>query len=600
MVDADRDRLERHLRLAESLGASVTRLAGASISAAVLGSARKQNVTRILVGKPTHSWLRDRVRGSLLDEIVRGSGDIDIHVIGGSPDEERHTRAAPGDRRPFRTAHYAWAAAIVALTTALAGAIRLLYPVPDLSVLYMLAVMIAAARFGRGPSTLAAALSVAAYDFFFVPPYLTFAVADARYFLTFAMMFGVGFIVGALTSRLRRQEHEAVQREERTSVLYALSRELGAADRPERIAEVVARHAADVFGATAAVLGGDEAGGLRLLATFPPGGLLAPSEEGVTRWSFEHGRIAGLGTDTLPGSSIVCAPLWVAGAPVGVVALQPRDHAPLRVEQREFLESFCRQAAIALDRVRLAEEARRAALRAESEQLRSSLLSTVSHDLRTPLASITGAATSLRDDLKLDETTRRELLQSICEETDRLERLVGNLLDMTRLEAGGLVLRREWVPVVEVIGSALTRLEGLLGDRPVLTDLPADLPLISVDPVVFEQLFVNLFENAAKYTPASSPIDVHARTEDGSVVMEVLDRGPGLPPGTLDRVFEKFYRGAHAGISGAGLGLAICRGIAEAHGGTISADNRPGGGARFRVAIPVVGSPPVAPAEGPP
>jgi two-component system sensor histidine kinase KdpD len=256
------------------------------------------------------------------------------------------------------------------------------------------------------------------------------------------------------------------------------------------------------------------------------------------------------------------------------------------------------QGALALERARLAEEARVAALRLKTEELRSSLLSAVSHDLRTPLAAITGAATTLRDaTAELRPAQRADLLETICEEAERLERLVRNLLDMTQLQSGTLEVKREWVPLDEIVGSALTRLDAQLAGRAVLADLPADLPLVSVDPVLLEQVFVNLLENARKYTPADSSVEIRARVEDGGVAVEVADRGPGLPPGSEGRLFEKFYRGSRTGAPGAGLGLAICRGIAQAHGGTLVAEDRAGGGAVFRLTLPPTGTVPSVPVE---
>jgi two-component system sensor histidine kinase KdpD len=599
LSDADRDRLDAHLGLAESLGGTTVRLSGPSVSSAILAYARKQNVTRILIGKPTHPRLRDRLRGSLLDEIVRGSEDIDIHVIRGESQEDRRPRAPRGSGDPQPVAAYVKAVGLVGLTTGAAAAIRSLFPLPDLEVLYLLAVMLAAIRLGRGPSILAAALGVAAYDFFFVPPFLTFAVADARYLLTFGMMFGVGFVVSELTTRLKRQEEVALQRGERTGVLYALTRELATAEGPQASAAVVCRRASEVFAAQVHVLRPGADGAVEPSGSAPPGAMLDPKELGVARWCLEHGQMAGLGTDTLPGSRILAMPLRVGESILGVLALEPHGPAPPRGEQREFLDAFCRQAAFAFERNRLVDEAQTAALRARTEEVRSALLSAVSHDLRTPLAIITGTATALRDDTELDAGTRTELVESICDEAERLERLVSNLLDMTRLAAGTIALKREWVPMVEVVGSALSRLESRLGDRPIVVDLPVDLPLVSLDPVLFEQAFVNLFENAVKYTPAGSPIEVHARLEGETtrrLVIEIDDRGPGLVPGTEESIFEKFYRGAHVGVAGVGLGLPICRAILDAHGGRLDARNRPGGGASFRMVLPLTGA---APTLGP-
>ncbi|MDI1436489.1 DUF4118 domain-containing protein [Polyangium sorediatum] len=590
--EADRARLEAHLRLAETLGGAVTRLSGASISEALLRYARKHNVTRIIIGKPTHSRLRDRLRGSLLDEVVRGSGDVDVLVISGS--ESAETAPAPPElpKESARPVMYGSAVLLVAATTVLAAAVRAIYPVPDLEVLYVLCVMLAAVRFGRGPSILASILAVACYDFFFVPPFHTFDVADAKYLLTFAMMLGVGLLLSALTARIRRQEQDARHREAQTAALYDLSRDLAAADDTGAVASAVAGHAEQVFEAAAHVLQSRADGALQAVAVAPAAASLDTADLAVARWAFEHARPSGLGTDTLPGSKVVCAPLSVRGAPLGVLVLAPKSATPLGAEQRAFLDAFCRQAAFAFERVRLTSEANSAALRAKTEEMRSSLLSAVSHDLRTPLSAITGSATALRDDGGLGETTRAELLDSICEEAERLERLVANLLDMTRLEAGPVALKRAWVPLEELVGSALTRLERKLGDRPVNVTFPEALPLLSVDPVLFEQVFINLFENAARYTPPGSPIEVVARGEPGGVVVEVADAGPGLAAGSESRIFEKFYRGGHTTAVGAGLGLAICKAIVEAHGGTIAAENRASGGANFRIRVPIPGGAP--------
>ena len=593
VADSDRERLEAHLQLAESLGGSVARLTGAGIADAVLRYAREHNVTRILVGKPTHSRLRDRLRGSLVDEIVRGSGDVDVHVISGNPtaDDEPEKPLAKTPSPKWKL--YLFSSIVVAVTTGIAGTARAVYPIPDSEVLYFVAIMVAAVNWGRGPAIWAAFLSVLAYDFFFVLPFHTLNVSDARYFLTFAMMFGVGLFISELTARIRAQERDARHREKRTATLYALSRNLAAADDEHQIAEIIARQAADAFVAPAMVLRMNHQGEVFTLAAEPDSLVLDSKELDVVRWTFEHGRAAGFGTDTLHGARVLCAPLDVGASVMGVLALVPP--LPLGSEQRAFLDACCRQSALAFERLRLATEARNAALRAKTEEARSALLSAVSHDLRTPLGSITGAATALRDDPGLTTQTRTELVESICDETERLEKLVTNLLDMTRLEAGPVLLKRDWIPLEEMIGSALTRLERQLGERAIQIDLPDGLPLLSVDPVLFEQVLVNILENAARYTPSGSPIDIVAGLRENAVVIEIRDCGPGFAAGTEERVFEKFFRGDHAGTAGAGLGLPICRAIVEAHGGTIRAENRKHDGGVVRIVLPMAEQAPVVP-----
>ncbi len=579
--EADRERLEASLRLAESLGATIVRLSGSEVAGPLLAYARLHDITRLIIGKPTHSKLLDRMRGSLLDDVVRASGDIDVHVISGDGARNGDAPAPTEARAPEARAPYVYTTLLVALVSALGTLLRLELGLPDAEMLYLLAVMLAAFVWHRNAALWTALLSVLAYDFCFVPPYFTLAVGDVRYLLTFVVMFVVGAAISALTARLRRQEQNAVTREARTGALYSLARSLGAVLQPEPAAQVVARHAADAFRAGAVVLLPAEHG-LQPVASFPHDLKLGPTELGVAKWTFEHGRMAGLGTDTLPGSEAIAAPLRVGQQPLGALALVPRDQRTLSVDERGFFDALCSTAAFAFERARLVDSARTAALRAKSEELRNTLLSAVSHDLRTPLASITGAATVMRDNPRLPE--RDELLQTIVDEADRLERLVSNLLDMTRLQAGGMTPKRELVPVDELIGAALTRMERVLGARPVKLELAADLPLVSVDPVLMQQVFVNLFENAAKYTPPGTELEVQASQAGEHVVIEVRDRGPGLGP-DAERVFEKFHRAAPAGTVGAGLGLAIARGIAEAHGAKLTARDRADGGAVFTLRL---------------
>jgi two-component system, OmpR family, sensor histidine kinase KdpD len=489
---------------------------------------------------------------------------------------------------------YAMSTALVGLATGAGALLRAHLSLPDLVMLYLLVVAIGAARFGRGPSLVAATLSILAFDFFFIPPYFTFIVSEERHVLTFALMLVVGLVTSGLTLRIRRQEREARGREERTGALYKLSRDLGSALDAEQAALAIGRHASSIFQGAAAVFVPDAAG---ILAPIGVAALpLEASDRTALAQAFAQRRPAGRGTDLSPEARVTCVPLTSGPEPGGVLAFASRHL--LDAGERHFLDAFAHQAALALERARLAQEAEAAALRAYTEEMRSSLLSAVSHDLRTPLAAITGAATTLRDGgPAVDGGQRAELLDTICEEADRLERLVRNLLDMTQLQSGALQVKREWVPLEEIVGSALSRLDPRLDGRPVRCDLPADLPMVSADPVLLEQVLVNLLENAAKYTPGGTPLEIRARQREQSLEIEVADRGPGLTAGDEARIFEKFFRGKHAGVPGAGLGLAICRGIVDAHGGTLVAANREGGGALFRVALPVVGKPPAAPPE---
>jgi two-component system sensor histidine kinase KdpD len=491
---------------------------------------------------------------------------------------------------------YAATVIFVGLATAVGALGRKHLALPDLVMLYLLTIMLAATLFGRGPSLVAATLSVLAYDFFFIPPFFTFVVEDERHLLTFAMMFVVGLLISGLTLRVRRHEQEARAREGRTAALYSLSRDLSSAVDADQAALVLARHAKETFQGEAAVFVQKDAGDLAMAASSGPPPALETSDAAAIRDACASGDRARR-TIVLPTSRMTCAPLEAGSESFGVLVLLPA--APLfGTEQLRLIEAFAQQGALALQRARFADEARTAALRAQTEGMRSALLSAVSHDLRTPLAAITGAATTLRDGSGgLESGEHVDLLDTICEEADRLERLVRNLLDMTRLESGALDVKREWVPLEEIVGSALTRLEAHLAGRPVRIDLPSDLPLLSVDAVLIEQVFVNLFENVAKYTPPGTSLGISARATPDALAIEVADRGAGLPAGSESRIFERFFRAQHAGVPGAGLGLAICQGIAHAHGGRLVAENREGGGAVFRLTLPLVGRPPSVPSE---
>lgn len=596
-ADTERDRLESHLRLAESLGATVVRLSRAPVAPALLAYARRHSVSRLVIGKPTHSRLWDRLRGSLVDEVVRGSDRIDVYVISGTDADEPKVESpvAPGKARSIRP--YAVALLLVTATLGLALVARAAWNLPDPEMLFLVAVMVTAMWFGRGPSMWAAALGVGAYDFFFVPPYLTFDVSERRYVLTFAMMFATGLVLSELMSRVKRQERDARAREENTTALYSLSRELSSANSPEAIAAVSAEHLGAVFASTAFIVQVGPGGEQVTLGAFPSGAATTADEREVARWAIERLEPSGLGSGNLPGVPSIGAPLRFGGLALGALVLRPDRPRALGAEERELLNVFCREVAVAFERVRLAEEARSAAIRAKTEEIRASLLSAVSHDLRTPLASITGAATVLRDDEKLDGDTRRELLVSICDEAERLERLVRNLLDMTRLESGALRLKLDWVPIEELIGSALSRVENKLTKHAVEVNVPREAPLVYVDPVVFEQLFVNLFENAAKYSPPGSIVRIEAGLRGEQLAIWVCDDGPGVPAGLEEKIFQKFYRGKHQAAQGAGLGLAICRGIAEAHGGSITGRSHPRGGMVFEILLPMSTPPPSSSSE---
>ena len=595
LPQAARDRVAQTMRLAEQLGAETHTLTGPSMSDEILAFARARNVSKIVVGKPERPLWKRIAMGSIVDTLVQGSGEIDIYVISGDRDDARPAPPRSWTRQTDWTP-YGAAAVAVAIATAIAWGMFPHFALSNLIMVYLLGVIVVASRHGRGPSLLASVLSVAAFDFFFVPPYFTFAVSDTQYLVTFTVMLVVALVISSLAIRIRAQAQSARERERRIAALYAMSRELASTRGAPQLLEAAVRHIAEVFRARVVVLlpgpDGRLAPGEGAAAQLP----MDTSELAVAQWVHEHAQLAGRGTDTLPGAAGLYLPLTGSRGSVGVLGLRPQDdHALQAPDQLHQLEAFASQTALAIERARLAEEAERAQVRAETERLRNSLLSSVSHDLRTPLASITGAAsTLLESEERLDAGTRRDLLEALHEEADRLNRLVQNLLEMTRLESGALQLRTEWHSIEEVVGAALGRFGKALARRAVTVRVPADLPLVPMDDVLIEQVLINLVDNAIKYTPPESPIEVSAEDTGAAVLIEFADRGPGLPPGEERHIFEKFHRAeVTPPVRGAGLGLAICRGIVQAHGGRIWAENRPGGGVTVRFTLPRKEAPPI-------
>ena len=571
----DRQRVGQTLRLAEQLGAETVTLSGQHISEEILAYAHTRNVSKLVVGKPKHPRWRDVVFGSVVDELVRGSGEMEIYVISGEPGDVKSLASTVLQPTSSRAA-YGWGTLSVALYTLLAWLWFPSLTETNLVMFYLLGIVVIAMRCGRGPALWAAVLSTAAFNFFFVPPYLTFHVADAQYLLTFTVMLLVALVISTLTMRLRQQADAARQRERRTAALYAMSRELASTQGTAHLLQVAVRHISEVFDSDVVILLPQADGALQAwghgeeeaergdnshvrMKTF----ILEAREQDVAQWVYNHQQLAGLGTATLPSAGALYLPLTASRGTVGVLGVRPTQPQQLLApEQMHLLETFANQTALALARAILAEEAQHTQVQIEAERLRNTLLSTVSHDLRTPLATIAGAASSLLEaDPVLPPAARRELLQAICDETDRLNRLVSNVLEMTRLESGALRVAKEWQPLEEVVGAALTRLEAQLHNRPLSTHLPPDLPLVPLDSVLVEHVLINLLDNTLNYTPPESPIALSAWVTDGTVTVEVADQGPGIPPGEEQRLFDKLYRGQYAGVRrGFGLGLTICRG----------------------------------------
>jgi len=455
-------------------------------------------------------------------------------------------------------------------------------------------VVVVAARYGRGPSVLSSFLSVLLFDFCFVPPRFSFAVSDSQYLVTFAVMLLVALVISNMTANTHHQAKIAVHRERRIASLYAMSRELAATRGEGNLVRIAVKHVAEVFEAQAVILLPNDTGSI----VYPKDEGSAQSCHGsdlsIAQWVYDHGQMAGQGTDTLPGGEVIYLPLKASSGMIGVLALLPLNPARIALpEQQRLLDTFTSQISLALERVRLAMEAQNVQMKMETEQLRNSLLSAISHDLRTPLAAIVGASSSLvRDGNTLASHARQELGQTIYDEAIRMAGLANNLLDMARLESGAVVLNRQWQPLEEVVGGALAGLTSRMVNHPVTIRLPHDLPLVEIDSMLIERVFANLLENAVKYTPPGTPITIAAASDQNELVVTVSDQGSGIPSGEEKRIFEKFHRVASEGNQGgAGLGLSICRAIVEAHGGRIWADNLPSGGAAFHFALPLTEPP---------
>ncbi|MFX1762588.1 sensor histidine kinase KdpD [Paraburkholderia sp. A1RI-2L] len=636
LPDEVRQRTLGALKLASELGAETATLAGEDAAVTLAGYARLRNVSKLVAGVSARSgaswwrWLR-RPFGERLAEKAEGA---DLTWCARAPPITTGSRARSVRRRPRRAAN-AWRAAIASGTanrspprayaaallicasiTVLASTVMDRIALANLVMLYLLGVIFTATKLGRGPGVLLSFASVAAYDFFFVPPRLSFSVSDTQYLLTFVGMLLTSLVISHLTSSLRREASVAQRREQRTGAMYAMARELAAALATEQIVAIGSRHVSEVFGARVAILLPDSADKVQQKIEDPdPQIMLEPGslDIDVGQWVYDQQKPAGRGTDTLPAAAALYLPLKAPMRTRGVLAVVTRDAREMQVpEQQRMLDAFAAQIALALERVHYVEIARDALVNMESERLRNSLLSAISHDLRTPLTAIVGFSSMLAQAHESDaagtpadarNARSGELIEAIHDEALRMTGIVTNLLDMARLQAGSLKLNRQWTLLEETVGAALAACRRVLARHPVQVQLEAGLPLLQLDAVLMERLFSNLLENAAKYTPPDTPLTISARRieENGQpfVRVSIDDAGQGLPHGMGERVFEKFTRGEKESAKpGIGLGLAICRAIVEAHDGTIGATNRLAAdghveGASFWFALPVQTPPPL-------
>jgi len=589
--------VRRNLRLAEQLGAEPVVQSGERIVEEILAYAVKHNISKIVIGKPSLPRWREWLRGSIVDELIRRSGEIDVHVVKGGPEDAVSIEAGVTLARAGWKAYVA-AAAVMALCLFLSLVAAPYLTAVNLTMIFLAGVVLVATRYTAGPSALAAILAALLFNFFFTSPYYSLAIQDPTLVITFATLLATGILVSGLTQRVRRQAEAIRTRYHRTFALYFMSRQLAAAADLSALARVAAKHVADVFQGDSAVLIPDRDGNPTVIARTGEFTAEAANERAAARWVCDHGKWAGWSTDTLPACQAIYLPLVASGDSRGVLALRPRHRdRPLEPDQRHLLETFATQLAIAIERAAFASQAESARREAQTEQMRSSLLSCISHDLRTPLAAIGGSAGALLDsNSPMSDSVRRDLLQSIVDESGRLNQLIGKILEMTRLESAGFRIQADWYPVDELVGAALTRLNAALGGRTISTEIPADLPLIHVDGPLIEEVLVNLLENAVRYSPPNAGIAVRAAAGAGHIQIEVLDEGPGLKPGTEREIFHRFVRDRPAGDrQGTGLGLAICEAVVRLHGGEIAAENRASHGARFWFTIPTPKNAPAMP-----
>lgn len=595
LTEAERMHLVEAQRLAERLGAEVHVVPGRGVAEELLAFCRQNNVTRIVVGKSRRSRLFELRHGSVVDRLVRDAGGIAVEIAPGGT-ASATPPATSRARHAIDPLHLLEGAVTVALATAAGIAIYSWVPISNVSLVFVVPVFIAAMRHGLVASSFTALLAVLSYNFFFLPPLYTFTIADPHNVVALFFLLFIAILASALASRLRSQTVRLRAEARRSADLYGFGRKIADITTLDDLLWVVVAQLARTLKVEIVVLmperRGDAASHLRVRAAFPPEDEIDEADLAAARWSWDHDTPTGSGTDTLPGARRMFLPLGTAQGKVALLGVLPRDRdGPLAPEQRRLLDALADQAAVAIEKMLLVEQINEERVASERERVRSAMLASVSHDLRTPLASIIGAISSLRSyGARYDEAARSELLATAQEEAERLDRFVGNLLDMTRLDAGAIAPKLESVDVGDLVSTVLRRAQPLLVHHRVGSDVAADLPPVRADFPLIEQVLFNLIDNAAKYAPAGTAIEVGAAQINEAVEIRVRDEGPGIAEEALPHVFDKFFRAANGDRKrpGTGLGLAIARGFVAAQGGAIVAANRADrGGAEFRVRLNV-------------
>ncbi|MCW0234140.1 MAG: sensor histidine kinase KdpD [Ferrovibrio sp.] len=605
LSDAEKTQINRALTLAEEFGAEVVTVASGNVPMEIIRQARQRNVTEIVVARSHRSRLVNRLRGTLTDRLVELGDGINIHVITGSPEAESWLGVMRARLSSMSFGGLVPASAISLVAVGMIKAAEPWLPPSSVPLLILVAVLFSSLRYGYAAAVLSSMLTVLGYNFLFLPPLYTFTIANPENIYTFFVFLAVALITSNLTARIRAQAEAARIRESRTASLYDFSRMVTGAAAEDDILWAVVHHVASITKAQSLVLMPDQmtghGGRLTVRAAYPPEDEIDDKAKIAAEWAWDRGEQAGRGTGTLPSSDWLFLPLRTAERKLGALGIRfPDDRPALGPDERRLLDALAGQAALAIERSLLNRDVEEARVSAETEKLRSALLSSISHDLRTPLASIIGGVSSLMNfDSRLDAQGRSELLQTVRDEAERLNRFVGNLLDMTRIEAGAMQPKLDWVDPEELVATAVKRAGPLTHGHDIRIEIAPAMPLLRVDYILIEQVLINLLDNAAKYSPKGSPVDLRLRRERDRVVLTVTDAGSGIPAGELEQVFDMFYR-VKAGdrqVAGTGLGLSICRSILQAHGGDIRAespvaDGQMGGpGTRMIVTLPIEDQP---------
>ncbi|SHI19998.1 sensor histidine kinase [Desulfosporosinus lacus] len=600
--EAEKDSMAKNLRLAEELGAEIIGMTGDSVAEAILETARKHNVSQIIIGKPEHTRFWEIINGSVVDKVIRQSQGISIHVIPGSQQETGPAQVQEvknGEEAGTNTQRWASPKILPYLVSSLMVMVMTLFfslvspflGLVNISLAYILPILISAARWGTLPAIATGLIGTIAFDLFFVPPIFKFTVADLRYLISFAIFMLVGFITGTLSDRLRKQVNYSRQRESSISALYSLSRDIAAVDNLDAVLDCIVSNISKTLEGQVMLLLPNEKAQLVLRKDSGLKSFLDNSELSVAAWVYERGQKAGIGTETFGTAKALYLPLSTEQGTQGVLGIYSNERKEhFDPERIRLLEAFTGLAAMAINRVKLAEQARESLSLVESERLRTALFNSISHDLRTPLASIIGAVTGLLEDRNVvySPEVRKELLKTILHGAERMNRFISNLLDMARLESGMLRLNKEWCDLQDIIGVAINRLGDALTRRPLDIDIQEGLPLVQADGILIEQVLINLLDNALKYSEAASKIMIAIRQQGKQLEIVVANRGHSIPEADLSKVFDKFYRlSSPLQVSGTGLGLAICKGLIEAHGGEIWAENNKLGGVTITFTLPI-------------